>query len=490
MATEFISNSWLMPTNANAEANRVSNYSLSFDGVDESILLSSSVSFANEFSLSIWIKPDGFSNDQVILGYGSSSSNWIRLSSASQITFRIASTSLNFNDVGNNLVDGVWQHLLFYRDASNNVGIYRNGTAFSSTQTNTNTLELLTIGKRGTKEYTGNITQVSFFDYELSASQVTDLYGTGSAIGNPMSLTTKPVAYYPLGDSAFNGEFLATNNATELYENYSFLFDGTDDFISTNLNVDNYTNLTYSVWVNPTSLNQRGGLASLSSVNNFVTAFWDGSGGKFYVYIGNVLSQITGIWSGSKFGTLGQEKWLHIAVVYDGSGATDADRLKVYADGDYVAFNSLGSIPTSIPSGGGDLIIGKWGTSEYDGKMSNVSIYSSSLTSAQVTTLYNSGKPFDLNTFAVTPVSWFRLGASGSSFDGTNWTVLDEIGTNNGTSANMTQADLVDGVGATGNGVSSGMSSGTNKTGDAPYSTSNSVSYNMSVTAKSTSVPT
>jgi len=28
MATEFISNSWLMPTNANAEANRVSNYSL------------------------------------------------------------------------------------------------------------------------------------------------------------------------------------------------------------------------------------------------------------------------------------------------------------------------------------------------------------------------------------------------------------------------------------------------------------------------------
>ena len=31
MATEFISNSWLMPTNANAEANRVSNYSLDFD---------------------------------------------------------------------------------------------------------------------------------------------------------------------------------------------------------------------------------------------------------------------------------------------------------------------------------------------------------------------------------------------------------------------------------------------------------------------------
>ena len=37
MATEFISNSWLMPTNANAEANRVSNYSLTFNGTDNYI---------------------------------------------------------------------------------------------------------------------------------------------------------------------------------------------------------------------------------------------------------------------------------------------------------------------------------------------------------------------------------------------------------------------------------------------------------------------
>jgi hypothetical protein len=192
----------------------------------------------------------------------------------------------------------------------------------------------------------------------------------------------------------------------------SFNFDGNDDFVSTNFNVDNYTNLTYSVWVNPTSLNQRGGLASLSSVNNFVTAFWDGSGGRFYVYIGNVLSQITGIWSGSKFGTLGQEKWLHIAVVYDGSGATDADRLKVYADGDYVAFNILGSIPTSIPSGGGDLIIGKWSTAEYDGKMSNVMLFDSSLPATgtdSVETLYNNGVPLTTAIATDNLKGWWKL---------------------------------------------------------------------------------
>ena len=75
-----------------------------------------------------------------------------------------------------------------------------------------------------------------------------------------------------------------------------------------------------------------------------------------------------------------------------------------------------------------------------------------------------------------------------SSFN-TNWTVLDEKGTNNGTSANMTEADLVNGVGTSANGLSSGMGGADNIIGDAPYSTANAVSYGMGADAKSTSVP-
>ena len=144
----------LMPSDENK--NKVSNYSLTFDGVDDSIEFTP-ISFASEFSLSIWVKPTGLNTNQVILGNGTSSNNWIRLSSASSITFKIGATSLTFADVGNNLVDGVWQHLLFYRDSSNNVGIFRNGATFSTIQNNTNTLELKTIAKRGSIEYTGRI---------------------------------------------------------------------------------------------------------------------------------------------------------------------------------------------------------------------------------------------------------------------------------------------------------------------------------------------
>jgi len=727
MATEFISNSWLMPTNANAEANRVSNYSLDFDGTSQFVDVGNLKPSTTALSISAWAYKTDTSNGSVI-GRGASVDYGIFVFGG-VLQFGIKTGS--WSTISTTLPTlNQWFHVCATWDGTT-MKLYVDGVEASSaskTGTINYTSNNTTIGKNSTLsgfEWDGKITEVSIFDYSLSSSQVTQLYGTGSAIGNPMAITNgrKPVAYYPLGNAGFNGEFLTPNSAekdyvfqsdgslgpvinlpsinlgttntvsfwyynetqdttqipigsstnqfdylvfistgfssvvnfttysignpqvalkfdntdarniltntntwihiaftrngdsvslylngsfnetltgvgttndtildtliseadgvgsnsingkmsnvsvfntalpatgtesveslynygtppniaswsnlqgwweldasatfdgsnwsipdassnsntgtssgmtasnlvqsdliiNQSYDPFSLSFDGTDDFISTNLNVDNYTNLTYSVWINPASLDQRGGISDLSSSDNFGAYFWAGSGGQFYVNIGSSFSNIAGTWSLNKFGTLGQEKWLHLAIVYDGSGATDADRLKVYADGNYVAFNSVGSIPASIPSGGGDLVIGKLNTYEFEGEMSNLSIYNSALSATQVKTLYNEGKPFDLNTFEVTPVSWWRLGSVNSSFDGTNWTVLDEIGTNNGTSANMTQADLVDGVGATGSGTSSGMSSGTNRTGNSPYSENNAVSYSMSVLAKSTSVPT
>ena len=150
------------------------------------------ISFAGEFSLSIWVKPTGLNTNQVILGNGTSSNNWIRLSSASSITFKIAATSLTFADVGNNLVDGVWQHLLFYRDSSNNVGIFRNGAIFSTTQNNTNTLELRTIAKRGAIEYTGLMDEVAFYTTDQSANTSVIYTQTITVVDNDAPTSTQP----------------------------------------------------------------------------------------------------------------------------------------------------------------------------------------------------------------------------------------------------------------------------------------------------------
>ncbi len=391
-----------------------------FDSSSNSFIQANNVNLdsANKFTVSLWLKVTSDSFEEFFSIYTGSSMNFFigrRAGNRLDIyfgSFIYQSSVLNTNSFDNIIVvfDGT--------QASNTdkIKCFVNGNQISLSGSTSNTSlpsgsKIIYLGRRGSTYLDGQLSNVAVWNSDQS-SEISNIYNSGVPA---TTYTNTPTAWYKLNQSAnWEADTVGDWQIPDAVSAYpqSFDFDGNDDFVSTNFNVDNYTNLTYSVWVNPTSLNQRGGLASLSSVNNFVTAFWDGSGGRFYVYIGNVLSQITGIWSGSKFGTLGQEKWLHIAVVYDGSGATDADRLKVYADGDYVAFNSLGSIPTSIPSGGGDLIIGKWTTAEYDGKMSNVMLFDSSLPATgtdSVETLYNNGVP--LTTAIVTDnlKAWYKL---------------------------------------------------------------------------------
>ena len=123
-----------------------------------------------------------------------------------------------------------------------------------------------------------------------------------------------------------------------------------------------------------------------------------------------------------------------------------------------------------------------------NGYLSNASIWNTALTSAQVTEIYNEGVPSNLNNHSAYSnlTNWWQLG-SNNSFN-TNWTVLDEKGSNNGTSSNIGEDAIVDGVGSYANGLSSGMG-GDEVIGDAPYSTANSLSVNMDVLDRVTDTP-
>ena len=165
-------------------------------------------------------------------------------------------------------------------------------------------------------------------------------------------------------------------------------------------------------------------------------------------------------------------KWHHLVGTYDGSN------VKLFVDGvEYYSISASGT----LNSNNNNATIGKSGsTGNFNGKLSNASIWNTALTSAQVSELYNEGVPSNLNNHSAYSnlVSWWQLG-SNSSFN-TNWTVLDEKGSNNGTSVNMTEDAIVNGVGSYANGLSSGMG-GDEVIGDAPYSSSNSLSVNMDV---------
>ena len=279
-----------------------------------------------------------------------------------------------------------------------------------------------------------------------------------------------------------NSWLMPTNANAEAnrVSNYSLTFNGTDNYINCgNDSIFSFsTDMSASAWVN-TSQTTVGNIFSktyyrLEFAANGILSWgvYETSSSSTFVYSTTAIND-------------GQ--WHHIVVTHKANGNQN-----IYVDGQ---LEGTASANTGIHTTTHDFFIGRRNATHsriMDGNLSNIAVWNTELTSAQVTTLYNKHKPFDLNTFAVTPVSWWRLGAVNSSFDGTDWTVLDENSTsaNNGVSANMEQADLTDGVGATGSGTSSGMSSGTNKVGNSPYSENNAVSYNQSVLAISTSVPT
>ena len=280
------------------------------------------------------------------------------------------------------------------------------------------------------------------------------------------------------------------------YSKYAMNFDAAD---SDNIIVNSNTGLnfgtgdfTYSLWgkINTTASNP--GFYGGGSGNN------NPSANSGYLSIGVHISQPTGYvgatrcWiSGEVFnGTtiITDNNW-HNIVLTRTSGV-----VQIYLDGNIeVMRDSSGTVVTNPTSSNSitntnGITIGSFRNflNYINGSMSNASIWNAALTSAQVSELYNEGLPSNLNSHSAYSnlVSWWQLGEN-SSFDGNDWICADEKGANNGTSANMTVANLTNGVGTTANGLSSGMSEG-NLVGDAPYSTANAISTNMVVTSRVT----
>ncbi len=121
--------------------------------------------------------------------------------------------------------------------------------------------------------------------------------------------------------------------------------------------------------------------------------------------------------------------------------------------------------------------------------MSNISMWTSAFSPSQVIEIYNEGLPSNLNSHSAVSslASWWQLGEN-SSFDGSNWTCINEVASNNGQTRSVPVSALTNGVGTTANGVSTGMSEGS-LIGEAPYSTGNAISSGMPVTARGTDVP-
>ena len=460
MSTEFINDQWRLPNAWNgseSNVNKQSNYSMDFDG-SNSINLGNVLNQSgdNAFSISVWVYIKS-SSTSMILGKQETSGNFTGY--AFQLInskFRFAlyeSTTANVViDTNNSLNTNQWYHLTGTYNGSktsSGVKLYINGSEENTTSVGqgsfsniSNTVDF-SIGSRANSQifFNGQIDAVAIYNYELSSSQVTTLYGSSSTgIGNPMSLSPKPVAYYPLGDQdAFNGaDYLVPNSSLKDYV-FDFI---PNDYIDTGAaSFSGLTEMSVSAWVKPTATGTGAAEAILSTEaaspnRGFYLSLFVGS--KFRWQVSTDGSNKDSLDNG----TIVLNEWTHIVATWNQS------TMNLYVNGSLAGtmstVNATGTFTTT-----NNMFIGQRtsGAGYFPGNISNVQFFDTALPatgSNSVETLYNNGSPLTSMTGFTSLVSWWKLDASDTYDSSTgNWTIEDHAGTNDGTSSGMTQANLV-----------------------------------------------
>ena len=448
-------------------------YSLNFDGVDDYVNSgASTLSGETALSISAWVYPTAYGDATapsfVSTDEASPRAFYLGVYTSNNFRFSMSTNGANLNslDTAINTVDlNVWQHIFITWDKVN-TKFYKNGvllktvaTTFANNQNFTTTNDLLIGARRSSAGFfEGNIDEVAIFNSVVDIADVWN--GTGEA--TDLSAISGLVNWYRNGD---NGTWarpqwlIPSNENKDKVSNYSFAFDGVNDYIDCGANpLIGEGTLSISAWFNLADTNWNYILG-----DNSVRFYINGANGDTRISFRGSTDPFRAV-----VGAYGVDVWNNLVLTFDGSLA-QADRLKLYLNGVALTNINAGTPSTTLlanPSPA-NFMIGRGGgtTSDtFSGNLDEVALWNTTLTPTNVTDIYNSGVPTTLPSGAL---SHWKMGEN-STFVGGVWAVEDVVGSNDGTSVNMTIEDRV---------------------GDAPNSTSNAVSLNMDEVDRETDVP-
>lgn len=433
--------------------------SFNFDGVDDFIQIPyNSIFNQSVYSFSFWIKNDSNSTggDKGIICADTSTRGFAIQQNSQVLKFtpNISSGASTVSDSDFFNTTSTWIHCALTFDGTDLI-LYKNGVSAATQSSGTLTLNAnnnnLTIGNNpftSGRFFDGNIDEVSIFNTALSSSDVTSIYNSG--VPNDIS-SLNPVAWYRMGENSNykSPQWLMLENsnfANSRISNYSYQFDGVNDFVTVNDDASLKVvtaNHSLSFWMKTTDgstqvLSEKGSSDELAAwvVSNKIR--WAGP---------NTFNSSIDVNDGN---------WKHIAFVADGSSSF------IYING---SLDATGSTKIQASANSSNYVFGarSGGSFAFDGQLDQIAIFNRALSSTEVSALYNSGTPTTLPSGAV---AHYKLGEE-ATFS-TNWTIPDQVGSNDGTSSNMTIEDRV---------------------GDSPNSTNNAVSFNMVEADRETDVP-
>jgi len=427
--------------------------SRSFDGVNDYVDLGNIFSGDTVFSVSSWIKKettDASFGKGVISKFDSGSGgggiSWVLFTGETDVRFLIRQTN-NTNIICTSTTDasvGEWFHLAATVDGSE-IKIYINGnlentTAFDGTITTSTASVVIGAYNALTNAnffQDGKIADVRYYDTDLTASQVSDIYSGTDVQTN--------LAGHWLTDNDDVEDKAGTNDGTNFGSTYSYDNPPMDlvpsrqasrdfDGVSDHVNLGNSTEFSFSDGNNdePFSLSTwlkiddnstfriLGKDNGIGSDREWLLA--TDAGGNLNIYLID-----GGVFRGREYTTpLPENEWLHVSATYDGSGGENFRLgLKLYVNGvqvDNADFGSAGYGAMDVNTAN-NVYIGRYATTYADGKYADVRIYDTDLTASQILDIYN-GTTDRTNLIG----QWLT-----NSDD-----VLDHAGTNDGTNNGST----------------------------------------------------
>ena len=255
----------------------------------------------------------------------------------------------------------------------------------------TSTNNKVFIGRYGTTYSDGKIADARIYDAELSSTDVSDIY-------NGTNVTTNLIGHWLTNNDDVD-DYAGTNDGTNFGSTYSYDnpnalveyggasrgFDAGVTYIDLGDSDDYPTgSQTWCCWL---KLNTVYGLKTQVSKNNDTNnqrgARIRTNGGVVQIYISpDGSDNWTSVFSNT---TLSQDTWYHVAFTFNSS-----THLKIYIDGVEDNSNTT-NIPASIYDNTASLLIGALNdpvTQLHNGKIADVRIYDTDLSSTEVYELY------------------------------------------------------------------------------------------------------
>ena len=397
---------------------------VNFDGTDDLINIGrvTEIDGASTFSICGWYNQTTLDEQRHMWGtYKTAGNRWTAQTyTDGKLYIELRNGGLAFGafDYSTVVTAGEWFHFAVVFDGggaanSDRLKAYVNGSEVTLTYHSTiisalpTTTEDFNIGAWGGTtpvEWLGQIDDFLMTTSALSASDITDIYNSGYP--KDESERSGLLRYYK-----FDGDVYPVVQDAMQFSNASLLFDGANDLVDIGrvTEIDGASSFSICGWYNQTTIDQLRHMWGTynSSTNAYVAQTY--SNGNLYIELRN--SVVTyGYFDYSTVITAGE--WFHFAVIFDGSGAANADRLKAYVNGSEVTLTYSGTIPSTLPTTTEDFYIGAWGgtaTVEWLGRISNFLMTTSALSSSDVTDIYNSGKPKDESSLA-NILGYWRLG--------------------------------------------------------------------------------